>query len=414
MKNFLTLDDFNLKGKKVLVRIDINSPIDAVTKEITDDERIRAHGSTTIRELSEKGAKVIVLSHQGRVGDSDFISLEGHAKHLSKHSGRDVRFVDTVFGDCVSEAIDGMKDGDIILLENTRFYAEETLERPADALAHTHMVKKLAPLADIFVNDAFGAIHRQQTSLVGFGEVLPTAAGRVVEKELVALNRIFEKERKPAVFVLGGVKVDDSMKVIRNIMTHGTDEKVLTGGLVANLFLAAKGYDIGSANMELLKGKGFDKLMPMAREMLASNGPRIETPVDVAVKDGGGTRMEISVSELPTSLHITDIGKETVGRYCKIIEDAKTIVFSSPVGQYEDERFRYGTKRLLDFASQLDAFKIVGGGHIAETLNTLGIRDRFDHISTGGRATLYHLSGEKTPVIAMLQKAKERMEKQKG
>ncbi|MBI2675244.1 MAG: phosphoglycerate kinase [Candidatus Aenigmarchaeota archaeon] len=411
MKNFLTLDDFDLKGKKVLVRVDINSPIDAVTKEITDDERLMAHGTTTIKELSEKGARVIILSHQGRAGDSDFISLEGHARCLSKYAGKEVKFIDAVFGKSVENAINEMRNGDIILLENTRFYSEETLERPPDALAHVHMVRKLAPLVDIFVNDAFGAIHRQQASLVGFGELLPTAAGRVVEKELMALNRVFDEKMKPVVFVFGGVKVDDSVKVIKNIMKNGSHEKILTGGLVANLFLVAKGYDIGSANMEILKGKGLDKLIPAAKEIIAGNGHRIETPVDLAVRDG--ERTEISVSELPTPLPISDIGRETVGRYCKILEDAKTIVFSSPVGQYEDERFRYGTKRLLEFASQLEAFKIVGGGHIAETVNSLGIRDKFDHISTGGRATLYHLSGEKTPVITMLQKAKEKLEKQK-
>lgn len=402
-KDFLTLDDFDLKGKKVLVRIDINCPIHPETKEITNDERIKQHAKTTISQLKQKGAKVILMSHQGGPGDSDFVSLEKHAEVLRKYLGNGVRFVDDVFGSKAQEEISKLKDGDVLLLENVRFFSEEVLERPPDAQAKVLLVKKLVPHLDYYVNDAFAAIHRSQPSLVGFGEVLPTAAGRVIERELSALDRVFSKSEKPVMFVLGGVKVKESLKVIRSLMGNGTADMILTGGLLGNLFLAAKGYDIGKISWEVLKGKGIDLLLPEAKDLIQKYGDKIETPVDVAVNDNG--RKELGVSELPTSFMISDVGRETVGRYCKVLEGAKTIVMNSPLGRFEVKDFAYATEMLLKKAVEVDAYSIVGGGHSAKIVSDLGLGEKFDHVSVGGRATLYYLSGEKTPVVSMLKKA---------
>lgn len=404
MKEYMTLGDVELKGKTVLCRVDINCPIEPASKKIKDDTRIRLHAGTTIKELASKGAKTVVMSHQGRAGSKDFVSLEEHAKALEKHLGHPVKFVDDIFGSRAREEIGKLKEGEVLMLENVRFYSEELLNRPADAQANVFLVKKLAGVADYFVNDAFGTIHRSQPSLVGFGEVLPTLAGRVIEDELTSLDKVFNNAEKPIVFVLGGVKVKESLKVITNLMRNNIADTVLTGGLLGNLFLAAKGYTIGRRSMEVLRGKEIDKLIPAAKDLIKSYEDRIETPVDVALVNG--QREEIHVSELPTPYQIADIGRETVGRYCKIIEEAKTVVMNSPLGVYEKKEFIYGTDRILNEIAQRNAYKIVGGGHVGDMVGRLDLGKKFSHVSSGGRATLYYLSGERTPVISMLKKAK--------
>ncbi len=406
---FLTLDDIDVRGKTVLVRVDINCPIHKDSKRIMDDTRIRIHTNSTIRELRDKGAKTVVLSHQGRPEDTDFVSLEEHAKIMAKHLDAPVQFVYDFFGSSARDAIKRMKSGDVLLLENVRFNSEEMLERPADAQAKTFMVRKLAPVADFFVNDAFGAIHRSQPSLVGFGEVLPTVAGRVIETELRALGKVFDHAERPAVFVLGGVKVPESLKVMKAALANGNASLVLTGGLLGNLFLLAKGYSLGEASVEILRGKGIEKFLPPAQELLRDHEGRIEMPVDVAVENG--SRMEISVADLPTPYPIADIGRETVGRYCKILEDAKIIVINSPMGKFEKPEYSYGTSSIINKAAKLNGYRVIGGGHSAEMVHQLKMAGHFDHVSSGGRAALYYLAGEKTPVVTMLQKAKQRMMK---
>lgn len=410
MKSYLTIDDMQLSGKTVLCRVDINCPIDPVSRKIKDDTRIKLHSTTTLKELSDKGAKVVVMSHQGRPGSTDFVSLEDHAKLMEKHLGKPVKFVDDIFGSNAREKIKALQNGEVLLLENVRFYSEEMLNRPSDAHANVLLVKKLSEVSDYFVNDAFGAIHRSQPSLVGFGESVPTLAGRVIEGELKSLDKVFNSPESPIVFVMGGVKVEESLKVIKNLMKNNIADKVLTGGLLGNLFLAAKGYEIGKSSMEVLKGKGIDKLLPIAKELIRKHEDKIETPVDVAIKNG--SREELHVSQLPTPYRIWDIGRETVGRYCKIIEEAKTIVMNSPMGAYENENYKYGTERILNDIAEKNIFKIVGGGHVGEMITRLGFKEKFSHVSSGGRATLYYLSGERTPVISVLKRAKNKWGKE--
>jgi len=405
--DFLTLDDIDVRGKVVLTRVDINCPVDPTTGRVTNDERIKLHAATTLKELHDKGAKTVVLSHQGRPGDNEFISLRQHADLLKGYMGNSVRFVDDIFGSTARENIKNMKPSEVLVLENVRFFAEEMLERPADAHAHCIMVKELAAVSDIFVNDAFATIHRSQPSLVGFGELLPTVAGRVVESEVAALNKVMDHPQRPIAYLLGGVKVKDSLKVMKNLLKQEKADVILTGGVLGNLFLAAKGYNLGPISLEVLQGKEVLAFLPEAKELIEKYGDKIETPVDVAVKKQD-ERLEVGVGQLPTPYIISDIGRETVGRYCKILEDAKTIVINSPMGRFEVPGFDYGTHALLERVAREDAYIIVGGGHSAQVVATMGIAEKFDHVSIGGRATLSYLSGEKAPVIQMLQKARSK------
>ena len=401
--DMLTLDTFPLKGKRVLVRIDINCPLDPETKKVSNDERIRLHSITTIKELRDAGARTVLLSHQGRPGDAEFVSLEGHVPFLEKYLGCRLKFVDDVFGSAAQSAIDALQDGDVLLLENVRFFAEEMFERPADVHAKSVMIQKLVPHLDLFVNDAFATIHRSQASLVGFGEVLPTIAGRVMESELKAIDAVLNTNEHPVVYVLGGVKVKESLKVIKNLLESKRADTILTGGLLGNLFLSAKGYHVGQISWEVMKGKNIDQLLPQAKHLVEQFPDKIETPVDVAVNKDG--RKEMPVSLLPTTHMILDVGGDTVKRYSTFIENAKIIVLNSPFGRFETPGFGFGTQELLKKVAASQAFTVVGGGHSAKIVADLGISKEFNHVSIGGRATLYHLSGEPTPVVSMLKKA---------
>lgn len=296
-----TLDDFKLEGKTVLVRCDFNTPIDPKTGEFLEDRRLRSHKETLL-ELSKKKARVVIMVHQGRSGEAEFTTTEKHAQRLGEILGKKVEYVDDIFGTYAREKIKSMKNGDIILLENVRFYSEEESERPSDVQATTFVVKKLTPLADIFINDCFGAAHRNQPTVVGFTRTLPSGAGRLMEKEISALSKVHTSTKKPIVFVLGGAKVNDSIKIMEKALTNKVD-KILTGGLLANVLLAAKGYRIGEPSIEVIRGKKFIEQIPLAKELLDKFEDRIVLPIDVALNEKG-ERIEVPVSELPMDYKI--------------------------------------------------------------------------------------------------------------
>jgi len=400
---FPTLDEADVKGKTVLVRIDINSPIDPRTGEILDDTRIR-ECAPTIRELANKGAKVVLLAHQGRPGDADFTTLERHAKKLSAALGLDVRYVPFVMGPTVVGTIHLMRPGEIVMLENIRFHAEEGLNRPPEEQAHTHLVRGLAGLAQIYVNDAFAAVHRSSPSLVGFSQQLPTFAGRVMERELKGLSRALSPERQ-CVYVLGGAKVDDSLKIVDNVLSKGIADLVLTGGLVGQTFLSAAGRDIGVANLRLLLDRGYQGQIENAKELLARHGGRIKMPVDVVVDDRGQPK-ELTVERLPTELVICDIGSRTIGDYSSTIEGAKTVVANGPLGVFENAAFAKGTFEVLKAMARSQAFTIIGGGHLVAAAQAAGVAAQMKHVSTGGGACISFLSGETLPVVETLVRAK--------
>lgn len=400
---FPTLDDADVKGKTVLVRVDINSPIEPKTGEILDDTRIR-ECAPTLKELLQSGAKVVVLAHQGRPGREDFTTLEKHTKKMSSSLGLEVKYLADIFGPSAHLAIKSLKPGEVLLLENVRFCDEETLTRPADELAKTHLVRSLAGLADVYVNDAFATAHRSQASLVGFAVLLPTFAGRLMERELKGLDKALSPEQ-PCVYVLGGVKVDDSLKIIENVLGRKIADGVLTGGLVGQTFLAAAGWNIGKPNLGLLIERGFEREIERAKELLATHGEKIKMPTDVIVDDHGKPK-ELTLGQFPTELLMYDIGSRTIGEYSGKIVDAKTVVANGPLGAFENPMFARGTFEILKAMARSKAFTVIGGGHMVAAARAADVIDKIKHASTGGGACISFLSGEKLPAVEMLIRAK--------
>jgi phosphoglycerate kinase len=407
MAKYLTLDDVKVKNKVVLVRVDFNSPIDPETKKVLGDTRIRAHGETTIKELADKGAKVVIMAHQGRKGDPDFIPLKQHAEILSKILKKPVKYVDDVFGERAKDEIRKLKSGEILVLENVRTFAGETREGTPEEHAKTEFVKNLAPLADLFVNDAFAAAHRAHVSIIGFTAVLPSAAGRIMERELKSLSRVLEKPEKPCTFILGGAKADDSLEISKYVLDNKIADNVLTGGVVGQVFLAAKGFNLGKPNMDFLKKKELMGLLPGIRELLNKYPDKIRTPEDIAV-EVNGKRREITTRGLPTNYMVFDIGAETVEAYGKLIEKAKSIVVSGPMGTYENREFSLGTKLVLEEIANSKAFSLAGGGHTIGAIEEFKLSKKISYISTAGGTLTEFLMGKKLPGIIALEKAAAR------
>jgi len=407
MPKFLTLDDVKVKDKVVLVRVDFNSAIDPKTQKILEDARIRAHAETTVKELVEKGAKVVILAHQGRKGDPDFIPLKQHAEILSKILGKPVKYVDDLYGEKAKDAIKKLKSGEILVLENVRTFAGETKEGTPEEHAKTELVKNLAPLADLFVNDAFAAAHRAHVSIIGFTAVLPSVAGRIMERELKSLSKVLENPEKPCAFIFGGAKADDSLEISEYVLDKKIADYVLTGGVVGQVFLAAKGVDLGKPNMDLLQKKELTNLLPGIKELMKKYQDKIKTPEDIAV-EVNGKRKEISVNELPTSYSMFDIGAKTVQIYAKIIGNAKSIVISGPMGVFENKEFSFGTRKVLEEIANSKAFSLAGGGHTISAIEEFGLTKKISYISTAGGALIEFLMGKKLPGVTALEKAATR------
>lgn len=407
MPKFLTLDDVNVKNKTVLLRVDFNSPIDPKTKKILEDARIRAHAETTIKELAEKGAKTVILAHQGRKGDPDFIPLKQHAEILGKILKKPVKYVDDLYGEKAKTAIKELKSGEILVLENVRTFPEETKDGTPEEQAKTELVKNLAPSADLFVNDAFAAAHRAHASMVGFTAVLPSVAGRIMEKELRSLGKVLENPEKPCIFILGGAKADDSLEISKYVLDKGIANQILTGGVIGQVFLVARGYDLGKPNIEFLEKIEATKLVPGIKELVRTHEERVNTPEDVAFEKNG-KRQEIPVKELPANYPIFDIGARTADKYGQIINKARSIVISGPMGKYEDEKFNFGTKKVLEEIANSKAFSLAGGGHTISAIEEFGLTGKISYISTAGGALIEFLMGKKLPGVVALEKAAAR------
>ncbi|MEM1759515.1 MAG: phosphoglycerate kinase, partial [Thermofilaceae archaeon] len=399
-----TLDDVEVAGKWTFVRVDINSPIDPASKKILDDSRIREHAEHTIKELVTRRAKVVVIAHQGRKGDPDFTSLKEHAEVMAKILGVRVHFVDDIFGDKARRAIEALREGEVLVLENVRMWDGETKSAKAEDHAKSELVRNLAPYVDIFVVDAFAAAHRAHASLVGFMPVAKhVVAGRVMERELRALAKVRAKPERPCVYVLGGAKAEDAADISEAVLGQGIADYVLTGGLVANLFLAAKGYNLGAPNVKVLEDKGFMPLLPRFKEALNKFGEKIILPVDLAI-DVNGKREEISLEKLPTSHLIKDVGSETLKIYEKVIKGAKSIVMNGPLGIFEVDEFATGTRRVFEAVAVSKAFSVIGGGHTIAAAAKLGFTDKVSHVSTGGGALMEFLSKGTLPVVEELKR----------
>ncbi len=407
MAKYKTLDDYNLKGKTVIARVDFNSEIDPETKKVASDVRIKAHADSTLKELAEKGAKTVVLAHQGRKGDPDYTTLKDHAATLQKLLPQTpVKYVDDLYGEKAKTAIKNLKNGEILVLENVRSWDPETKSGTAEAQSKTVLVQNLAPLADLYISDAFSAAHRSHVSIVGFTPILPSAAGRIMQRELTSLGKALEKPEHPCIYVMGGAKADDSLEISRYVLGNGVADYVLLGGVTAQLFLAAKGVDLGKPAMDFLAQKELTQYLPGIKALIEQFGDKIQTPTDLAINIYGD-RAEITLDMLPTNYAIFDLGHKTVEQYAKLIKAAKAIVVSGPMGVYENPQFNYGTKGVLTAIAESKAFSLAGGGNTIAAIEEYGLTKKIGYISTAGGALIEFLMGKKLPGVAALESAVE-------
>lgn len=406
MKEYDTLDDFNVENKTVLLRVDFNMPLDKKTLAITDDTRIRL-ALPTITELMKKNAKIVILAHQGKQGSWDFTSMQQHAQLLQNLLGKNVIYVDDIFGEKAKKAIKAMTPGSIVFLDNVRKFLGETEKKKPEEHAQSALVQNLAPLTDLYVNDAFAAAHRAQCSLTGFAAVLPSAAGRLLERELTSLEKVVENPQKPAVFLFGGAKFSDVVVTIDRVLSNKTADTVLLTGLPANAFLKAKGINLGKTNEDVMAEEGTPELFENIKRVYAKYPGQILLPVDFAIEKNG-KRHEISLDDLPVESPLFDIGEHTITQFKNILAKAKTVFLSGPCGVFENRLFQKGTKEIFTTVARSNAFSIAGGGHTIAAIDQLHLNDKISHISTGGGALEKFMMGDKLPVVEALKQAKQR------
>ena len=408
-RDYLTLDDFDYRGQTVLLRVDINSPIDPKTRQIANENRI-VQSLPTIQALVDKGAKLVIIAHQGDTLDyQNLISLEEHAQRLSRKLGREVQFIDDVAGPAAREKIKSLKEGGILLLDNLRYLTEEvsTFEEAVrltpEEMTHSYLVRNLAPLFDFYVNDAFAAAHRSAPSMVAFQELLPSAAGILYDKELTALTTVLESPRRPCVFLLGGAKISDAFSMMEKVLAEGSADSVLTAGVTGQVMHLALGKKLGPPSEKFINDRGLGKFIAPAQEYLKKYPAKLHIPLDFAIDDGG-KRREISAEELPSEGLIIDIGAKTVRAYGKILEGAGTIFVNGPAGIYEQEIGAYGTRELWQIVGGAKGYSVIGGGDTVASAARLGDLAKIDHVCTGGGALIRFLSGVKLPLIEAMKK----------
>jgi phosphoglycerate kinase len=405
-----TLDEFDLKGKVVLCRVDINQPVDRETGQLKSINRITAC-VPTIREMAEKGAKVVLLAHQGSdIEYQNFYTTKPHSEVLSELLNQEVKFIDDVCGPAARKEIVSLQEGEVLLLDNVRFVAEEQtlfelkLRLSHEEQAKTLLIRKLAPLADMYVCDAFAAAHRDQPSLCAFQQVLPSAMGRLFETEYEAVSKVMESPESPCVYVLGGAKISDAFMMLNTVLGRGIADKVLTGGLVANILLAAVGEEIGKGSMDFIIKSNYEEWIEKAKPLVGKYRDKIVLPKDLAYVEDG-TRKEAKIGEVPSHVGLVDIGKETAMEYQEIIKSAKTICVNGPMGIFEQEITEYGTKKVWEALGETEGYTLIGGGDSITATEKYDLKDKMSYICTAGGALIRLLSGEELPVIKALREA---------
>lgn len=406
----LTLDDVDVEGKTVLVRSDINSPIDPETKEIVDKTRIE-RSIPTLKELIKKNANTVLLAHQGDpLTYQNFTSLANHADLLNEYLDGKVTFIEDTVGPAARKAIKNVVPGQVLLLENVRTHTEETIVFEEEAnlspedQANTYLVKRIAPLGDIYICDAFAAVHRSEPTLVGLPKLLPSYAGRLFEEEMTALTKVLENPQQPCLFLLGGAKILDAFKMMERVLSEGTADKILTYGLLGQVMLKANGTSLGKESESFLQNQGLLKHLQEAKEILRSYREKIESPLDIAV-NVDGERKELSISQLPTSGLISDIGEKTVDQYKGEISTAETIFMNGPAGIYEEPPFAVGTRQIWQYVASSPAYSVIGGGDTVSAARKFGVQSGISYICTAGGGLIRFISGEELPVITALQEA---------
>jgi phosphoglycerate kinase len=406
MGSVLTLADAGLAGKRVLLRVDVNCPLDPETGNFLDDSRLRGV-LPTLQSLAS--SRVIILSHQSRPGRIDFTNTYAHSDLLSRILGRPITFVPDVCGDIAQDAIRNMNSGDMLFLNNVRGHEDEMGMKHADfdELHESEIVQNLAPLVDAYVCDAFAASHRNSPSLSGFGKALPCFAGELMAKEVKALKMATESPPKPYTAILGGVKCDDTLEIALNLSQRA--DTLAFVGAVGNLMLWADGHDIGAGNEAFLRqelGSAFDSTWEMANSLLSDHRERLLLPVDLAA-DVDGKRVDLSLDELPPQGPLFDIGLYTCMKIREHIVDAGCVLWNGPAGLFEKDDFAFGTIEILNQCCESNGFVIIGGGHTSALVNTRKVIDLVDHNSTGGGACLNMLAGRRMPVIEALEASAE-------
>ena len=403
-----TLDELSVRGKTVLCRVDINQPVDRDAGTLKSINRITAC-VPTIKELCDGGAKVVLLAHQGSdIEYKNFYTTRPHAAVLSRLLGREVQWIDDVCGPAARDKIRNLKDGEVLLLDNVRFVSEEqTLFEMKLHLSHgqqakTLLVEKLAPLADLYVCDAFAAAHRDQPSLCGFEQVLPSAMGRLFEKEYCTVSSVMESPARPCVFALGGAKISDAFLMMQTVLERGVADTILTGGLVANIFLIALGHDIGKGSYDYIVKSNYAEFFDRAKALYERFGEKILLPKDLAWVENG-ERKEAALGAIPEAVGAVDVGHETAAAYRECILSAKTVFVNGPMGVFEQTPSEYGTKSLWQALADTDGFTVLGGGDSITATEKYKLTDRIGYICTGGGALIRFLSGEELPVVKALR-----------
>ncbi len=387
-----SIKDVDLKGKRVFCRVDFNVPMSE--GNVTDDTRIRA-ALPTIQYLAEQGAVVILASHLGRPNGEvkEELRLTPVAKRLSELLGKDITKADEAYGETVKEQISKLEEGNVILLENVRFYPGEEKNDP-------ELAQAFADLADLYVNDAFGAAHRAHASTEGIAKYLPSVAGLLMEKELEVLGKALSNPERPFTAIIGGAKVKDKIGVIENLLEK-VDNLIIGGGL-AYTFVKSQGHEIGKSLLEEDKIDLAKSYIQKAKD----KGVNLYMPVDVTISDdfsADANTRTVSIEEIPSDWEALDIGPETREIYKKVIQDSKLVIWNGPMGVFELEPFAKGTKAIAEaLAEAKDTYSVIGGGDSAAAVEIFGLADQMSHISTGGGASLEFMEGKELPGVAAL------------
>ena len=394
MEKFFTLNDLDIKGKRVLVRADFNVPLDKKTNDIADDKRIR-ETLPTIKYLVERNAKVILCSHLGRPDGKvvESLRMDKVAERLGKLLNKKIKKLNDCVGDYIKEEIMKMKESDVVVLENLRFHPEEEAN-------DENFSKQLAELAELYVNDAFGTCHRAHASTYGVTKYLKSAAGFLVEKELRIMGKALENPDKPFIGILGGAKISDKIKVIENLLTKV--DKLLIGGAMIFTFYKAQEKNVGNSKVE-------NDYVDLAKNLLQNK--KIMLPVDVVIADSFDANANskiVNSDNIPDNWMGIDIGPKTIENYKQVLKDAKTVIWSGPLGVFEFDKFANGTKHIAKFLSTLKATTIVGGGDTAAAVEKFGFANKLTHVSTGGGASLEFFEGKKLPGIEALEESYKR------
>ncbi len=408
-----SLDGMDLRGKKVLLRPDINAPLDPKTRAIVSDDRI-VKTIPVIKSLLDGGAAVAIIAHQGDTLDyQNLTDLSAHAERISELISRPVEYIDDVCGPTAVARVKALKPGEIVILGNLRYLTEEvsTFEKDvkltAEQYTKTRLIQRLAPLFDLYVNEAFSAAHRNSASMVAFQELLPTAAGPLLFREYSELFKVLNSAEKPVAFVLGGAKISDAFGMMKPVLENGTADKILTTGVTGIVFLAAAGIAIGEKETEFLRGKDLLVFVEEAKGYLRDYADKFLLPIDLAYEKDG-KRAEIDAANLPDDALFTDIGAKTIAAYAEVLAGAKTIFANGPAGMYEDARFAAGTKGIWQAIADSEGHSVIGGGDTVSSASKFIDLSKIGYVSTAGGAMVRFMSGKKLPLIVAMEKAFER------